>query len=131
MRRLAPTGLRRCSSGSSYSQRCPRRATRAVTRYPRPRGSGVLTAQRNPRPAQYIARVEKKGKAVVAPSGLKGFSEDGYYIWVYEGSKVFSHIMTGVLVVVFLFFTCFSIWPMFLKTDREWDLSQTLRLTRI
>ena len=53
------------------------------------------------------------------------FDESGYFTWIYEGDKSFSNMMTTLLVVGFLFCTCFPIWPNFLKVF-VWYMSVTL-----
>lgn len=45
----------------------------------------------------------------------RDFDESGIFTWIYEGDKSFSHIMTTVLIIGFLFCVCFPIWPNFLK----------------
>lgn len=45
----------------------------------------------------------------------RDFDETGYFVWIYEGDKTFSHILTGALVAGFLFCVCFPIWPQFLR----------------
>ncbi len=56
---------------------------------------------------------------------MRDFDEAGYFTWMYEGDKTFSHLMTTALVVGFLFCTCFPIWPNFLKVF-VWYMSVTL-----
>ena len=58
-------------------------------------------------------------------SRVRDFDEAGYFTWMYEGDKTFSHLMTTALVVGFLFCTCFPIWPNFLKVF-VWYMSVTL-----
>jgi translocation protein SEC62 len=60
-------------------------------------------------------------------SRVRDFDEAGYFTWVYEGDKTFSHLMTGALIAGFLFCTCFPIWPNFLKVF-VWYMSVTLLL---
>jgi len=55
------------------------------------------------------------------------FDEAGYFTWIYEGDKTFSHLMTAGLVIGFLFCVCFPIWPTFLRVF-VWYLSVTLLL---
>jgi translocation protein SEC62 len=55
----------------------------------------------------------------------RDFDESGYFTWIYEGDKSFSNMMTTLLVVGFLFCTCFPIWPNFLKVF-VWYMSVTL-----
>lgn len=57
----------------------------------------------------------------------KEFDESGYFVWVYEGDKTMSHLMTGALVLGFLFCVCFPIWPTFLRVF-VWYMSVTLLL---
>jgi len=73
---------------------------------------------------QFIHRSEKRGKGDLVISRVRDFDESGYFTWIYEGDKRFSHMMTGVLVLGFLFCTCFPIWPTFLKVF-VWYLSVT------
>ena len=55
----------------------------------------------------------KKGEMEVSPN--QRWEEGAFYSWDYEGSKTFSNLMTGLLIVGFLTVTCFPIWPQFLK----------------
>eukprot|EP00543_Licmophora_paradoxa_P014634 CAMPEP_0202458314 /NCGR_PEP_ID=MMETSP1360-20130828/24459_1 /ASSEMBLY_ACC=CAM_ASM_000848 /TAXON_ID=515479 /ORGANISM="Licmophora paradoxa, Strain CCMP2313" /LENGTH=325 /DNA_ID=CAMNT_0049078809 /DNA_START=12 /DNA_END=989 /DNA_ORIENTATION=- len=65
---------------------------------------------------QYLLRSEKKGKGELSVNRMvRDFDEAGYFTWLYEGDKTFSHMMTTGLVIGFLFCTCFPIWPTFLK----------------
>lgn len=45
----------------------------------------------------------------------RDFDESAIFTWIYEGDKSFSHMMTTVLIMGFLFCVCFPIWPNFLK----------------
>lgn len=74
---------------------------------------------------QFIHRSEKRGKKELAISRLKDFDETGYFTWVYEGDKTFSHFMTTLLIGGFLFCVCFPIWPNFLKVF-VWYMSVTM-----
>lgn len=76
---------------------------------------------------QYIHRSEKRGKGDLVISRVRDFDESGYFTWIYEGNKGFSHMMTGLLIAGFLFCTCFPIWPTFLKVF-VWYLSVSLLL---
>lgn len=60
-------------------------------------------------------------------SRIRDFDESGYFVWVYEGDKTMSHLMTGALIVGFLFCVCFPIWPTFLRVF-VWYMSVTLLL---
>lgn len=71
---------------------------------------------------EFIHRSEKKGKGELFVSRLRNFDETGYFTWIYEGDKSFSHMMTAALIVGFLFCVCFPIWPNFLKVF-VWYLS--------
>jgi translocation protein SEC62 len=73
----------------------------------------------------FVHRSEKRGKGQLAVSRVRDFDEAGYFTWMYEGDKTFSHLMTTALVVGFLFCTCFPIWPNFLKVF-VWYMSVTL-----
>ena len=55
------------------------------------------------------------------------FDEAGYFTWLYEGDKTMSHLMTGGLVLGFLFCVCFPIWPSFLRVF-VWYMSVTFLL---
>jgi len=74
---------------------------------------------------QFIHRSEKRGKGDLVVSRVRDFDEAGYFTWIYEGDKSFSHIMTTVLICGFLFCVCFPIWPNFLKVF-VWYLSVSL-----
>jgi translocation protein SEC62 len=60
-------------------------------------------------------------------SRIRDFDESGYFVWVYEGDKTVSHLMTTALIIGFLFCVCFPIWPTFLRVF-VWYLSVTLLL---
>lgn len=74
---------------------------------------------------QFIHRSEKEGKKELSMSRVKDFEETGYFTWVYEGDKTFSHFMTSLLIGGFLFCVCFPIWPNFLKVF-VWYMSVTM-----
>jgi translocation protein SEC62 len=76
---------------------------------------------------EYFHRSEKAGKGMLEVSKPQNnvFVPEGYYTWMYHGSRLVSHFMTGVLIVGFLTITCFPIWPQFLKVWM-WYLSVTL-----
>jgi len=76
---------------------------------------------------QFVHRSEKRGKGDLIMSRNRDFDETGYFTWMYEGDKTFSHMMTGVLIAGFLCCTCFPIWPTFLKVF-VWYMSVTLLL---
>jgi translocation protein SEC62 len=62
---------------------------------------------------------------LIQVSRVRDFDEAGYFTWMYEGDKTFSHMMTTVLIGGFLFCTCFPIWPNFLKIF-VWYMSVSL-----
>lgn len=64
---------------------------------------------------QFMHRSEKRGKGDLVISRERDFDEAGIFTWIYEGDKSFSHMMTTVLIMGFLFCVCFPIWPNFLK----------------
>ena len=64
---------------------------------------------------------------IVQLSRVRDFDEAGYFVWLYEGDKTMSHLMTAALVIGFLFCVCFPIWPHFLRVF-VWYLSVTLLL---
>jgi len=72
-------------------------------------------------------RSEKRGKGEQTISRIRDFDESGYFVWVYEGDKTFSHLMTTGLIIGFLLCVCFPIWPTFLKVF-VWYMSVTLLL---
>lgn len=74
---------------------------------------------------QYIHRSEKLGKGELSVSRVRDFDESGYFTWMYEGDKTFSHFMTTALIIGFLFCVCFPIWPNFLKIF-TWYMSVSL-----
>uniref|UniRef100_A0A6U3TY49 Translocation protein SEC62 n=1 Tax=Ditylum brightwellii TaxID=49249 RepID=A0A6U3TY49_9STRA len=76
---------------------------------------------------QFMHRSEKQGKGQLTVSRVRDFDESGYFTWMYEGDKTFSHFMTTLLIGGFLFCTCFPIWPNFLKVF-VWYLSVSLLL---
>mmetsp|Transcript_6147 Transcript_6147/g.13281 ORF Transcript_6147/g.13281 Transcript_6147/m.13281 type:complete len:341 (-) Transcript_6147:773-1795(-) len=72
----------------------------------------------------YMHRSEKVGKGELAVSRVRDFDETAYFTWMYEGNKAFSHMMTTLLIIGFLFFTCYPIWPQWLKIF-AWYMSVT------
>jgi len=76
---------------------------------------------------QFILRSEKLGKGELEMSRVRDFDESGYFTWIYEGNKTFSHLMTSILIGGFFFCTCFPIWPTFLKVF-VWYLSVSFLL---
>mmetsp|Transcript_37294 Transcript_37294/g.57254 ORF Transcript_37294/g.57254 Transcript_37294/m.57254 type:complete len:330 (+) Transcript_37294:58-1047(+) len=74
---------------------------------------------------QFMHRSEKRGKGDLTVSRIRDFDEGGYFTWMYEGDKTFSHFMTTLLIAGFLFCTCFPIWPNFLKVF-VWYMSVSL-----
>jgi len=60
-------------------------------------------------------------------SRMRDFDEGGLFVWLYEGDKTMSHLMTTGLIVGFLCCVCFPIWPSFLRVF-VWYLSVTLLL---
>jgi translocation protein SEC62 len=57
----------------------------------------------------------------------RDFDEAGYFTWLYEGDVTKKNLMTGALVMGFLFCVCFPIWPTFLRVF-VWYLSVSLLL---
>lgn len=57
----------------------------------------------------------------------RDFDESGIFTWIYEGDKSFSHLMTTLLIMGFLFCVCFPIWPNFLKVF-AWYMSVSFLL---
>ena len=57
----------------------------------------------------------------------RDFDESGIFTWIYEGDKSFSHMMTTLLIMGFLFCVCFPIWPNFLKVF-AWYMSVSFLL---
>mmetsp|Transcript_12429 Transcript_12429/g.37348 ORF Transcript_12429/g.37348 Transcript_12429/m.37348 type:complete len:296 (-) Transcript_12429:96-983(-) len=70
-------------------------------------------------------RIKKGG--FLAPKRSTLFVEDGFYTWIYQGNQTMSNLATGALIAGFLFFTCFPIWPDFMKIWM-WYLSVTFIL---
>jgi len=77
--------------------------------------------------AGYFHQSERLEKGVLkpTPAARQEFIPGGYYTWIYEGNKTFSHFMTACLIIGFLLVTCFPIWPQFLKIW-VWYCSVTL-----
>lgn len=65
----------------------------------------------------YMFRCEKveKGKVRTATRGIRSFDKDGYYIWLYEGSQFWTYFWITVICILFVAFSCYSIWPPMLK----------------
>jgi len=76
---------------------------------------------------QFIHRSEKVGKGELEVSRVRDFDETAYFTWIYEGDKSFSNLMSAVLILGFLFCTCFPIWPTFLKVF-VWYMAVTFLL---
>lgn len=76
---------------------------------------------------QYMHRSEKRGKGDLVISRDRDFDESGIFTWIYEGDKSFSHLMTTLLIMGFLFCVCFPIWPNFLKVF-AWYMSVSFLL---
>lgn len=74
----------------------------------------------------YIHRSERdaKNRKLLTPCSNHDFVADGYYTWMYEGSKTLRNMMTALLIVGFLVITCFPIWPQWAKVAL-WYLSVT------
>ncbi|KAI9923165.1 hypothetical protein PsorP6_002710 [Peronosclerospora sorghi] len=74
----------------------------------------------------YIHRSERdaNNKKVLKPTSKQDFAPDGYYTWMYEGSKTLRNIMTAFLIIGFLTVTCFPIWPQWAKVAL-WYMSVT------
>lgn len=76
---------------------------------------------------QYMHRSVKRGKGDLVISRDRDFDESGIFTWIYEGDKSFSHLMTTLLIMGFLFCVCFPIWPNFLKVF-AWYMSVSFLL---
>lgn len=74
----------------------------------------------------YIHRSERdsENKKMLTPTSNHDFVPEGYYTWMYEGSKTMRNIMTALLIIGFLTITCFPIWPQWAKVAL-WYLSVT------
>lgn len=74
----------------------------------------------------YIHRSERDGKnkRILKPTSKQDFLPEGYYTWMYEGSKTIRNIMTALLIIGFLIITCFPIWPQWAKVAL-WYMSVT------
>eukprot|EP00941_MAST-03F_sp_MAST-3F-sp1_P004178 g4178.t1 len=72
---------------------------------------------------------DRRNALLPVPRGANGgrFEPKDYYVWVYEGDKKTTHLMTGVIVVCFLACCMFPIWPMWTKVAL-WYVSVTLLL---
>ncbi|KAL4160082.1 hypothetical protein PRNP1_000653 [Phytophthora ramorum] len=74
----------------------------------------------------YIHRSDRdaKNKKLLKPTPKQDFVSEGYYTWMYEGSKTLRNIMTALLIIGFLTITCFPIWPQWAKVAL-WYMSVT------
>ncbi|RLN50002.1 hypothetical protein BBJ29_002773 [Phytophthora kernoviae] len=74
----------------------------------------------------YIHRSERdaKNKKLLKPTPKQDFAPEGYYTWMYEGSKTLRNVMTALLIIGFLVITCFPIWPQWAKVAL-WYMSVT------
>jgi hypothetical protein len=55
------------------------------------------------------------------------FESNGYYVWIYSGSVMFSHIAIVVMIIVIIAFTLLPLWPMVAR-KALWYLSVTFLL---
>jgi len=80
----------------------------------------------------YLHRCQKssKGRVALLPRNRCEFEEDGYFAWIYEGNKTYSHMLTSLLVIGFLCCVCFPIWPSFLRVF-VWYMSVTFLIVII
>lgn len=76
---------------------------------------------------QFMHRSIKRGKGDLVISRDREFDESAIFTWIYEGDKSFSHLMTTLLIMGFLFCVCFPIWPNFLKVF-AWYMSVSFLL---
>ena len=78
----------------------------------------------------FLHRSMRSGKGVLEYTTVQKWEVKDYYVWDYEGSKGFSSFMTGLVIFGVLFFTCFPIWPHFMKVYL-WYCSVTFLLFMI
>lgn len=106
----------------------PKKGTKWPTNLPRfENRQDAIVVCRDLCKVQYLLRAEKRGKGELGMSRIREFDESGYFVWVYEGDKTMSHVMTMALIFGFLFCVCFPIWPTFLRVF-VWYLSVSLLL---
>jgi len=69
--------------------------------------------------------VSDKKKRELRPVNTNTFSEDGYYTWIFEGSKTMRNVLLGLLVFSIAAMCLFPIWPARVKVG-IWYVSVTL-----
>lgn len=78
----------------------------------------------------FIHRSTRTGKGQLEYAGTQKWEATACYVWDFEGSKGFSHLLTGLLIVGMLVVTCFPIWPHVLKVYL-WYCSVTLLILMV
>eukprot|EP00631_Chrysoreinhardia_giraudii_P001826 CAMPEP_0197415706 /NCGR_PEP_ID=MMETSP1170-20131217/2162_1 /TAXON_ID=54406 /ORGANISM="Sarcinochrysis sp, Strain CCMP770" /LENGTH=327 /DNA_ID=CAMNT_0042942537 /DNA_START=335 /DNA_END=1317 /DNA_ORIENTATION=- len=63
----------------------------------------------------YIHRSTRTGRGQLEYAECQKWDAAASYVWDFEGSKRFNHLLTGLLIVGMLAVTCFPIWPHVLK----------------
>jgi len=71
-----------------------------------------------------VVKLRLAGKANLSKTTIK---LDQPYVWVFQGSLMWRHILLGTLVVIFLAACLFPVWPDFMKLG-VWYLAVTLLL---
>lgn len=77
-----------------------------------------------------IHQANRLGRGQLELSEMQKWDPVSCYVWDFEGSKRFSHFLTGLLIVGMLGVTCFPIWPHFLKVYL-WYCSVTMLIFMI
>ena len=70
------------------------------------------------------SEVKDKRKRMLEPVRSNIFCDDGYYFWLYEGSKFKRNVMLTMLIIVFTALCMFPIWTMWSKVY-IWYISVT------
>jgi len=64
----------------------------------------------------------KGSPRIVQPNAVQTLQEDGYYMWIWEGSQVRLYMGAAILVATILAAVLFPLWPSFLRLG-VWYLS--------
>ena len=75
----------------------------------------------------HASEIANKQRRELRPVRTTTFSEDGFYTWIYEGSKTMRNVMLGALVTAIAAMCLFPIWPQSAKVG-IWYVSVTLLL---
>lgn len=77
----------------------------------------------------YFVRADKvdSDRGILMPSRVNNFEGSGYYVWVFTGSLMFSHVAVVLLIVAIIACTLMPLWPLAAK-KMLWYASVTFLL---